>query len=119
MQKFNSHGISLLSIPSDVTQHHIMRFLSRSDLVTLSMSCSAMQKTFQKWMLGLGEMKTSKAKFQSNLLDDIFRVGCFSQLVWFQEKLKYLSAKDLNQKKQILVAAEGDQLFLSCDAYLK
>ncbi len=41
-------------------------------------------------MLGLGEMKTSKAKFQSNLLDDIFRVGCFAQLVWFQEKLKYL-----------------------------
>ncbi len=118
MQKFNSHGISLLSIPSDVTQHHIMRFLSRSDLVTLSMTCTTMQKTFQKWNIGLGETKTSKAEFQSNLLDDIFRVGCFSQLVWFQENLKYLSAKDLNQKKKILVAAEGDQLLLSCDTYI-
>ncbi len=111
MQKFNPRDISLLSVPSDVVKHHIMRFLSLADLLTLSMSCTTMQKIFQKWMLGRGETKASKAKFQSKLLNDIFRVGCYSQLVWFQENLEYLSMNKLNRKHHILVAAEGDQLY--------
>ncbi len=36
MQQLNPLSASLLSVPSDVTQHHIMRFLSRADLVMLS-----------------------------------------------------------------------------------
>ncbi len=65
-----------------------------------------MQKIALKRILSLGrENDISKAQFQAHLLDDIFRVGCFSQLIWFQKSLKYLSKDKLNEKKRILVAA--------------
>ncbi len=65
-------------------------------------------------MLSLGrENDISKAQFQAHLLDDIFRVGCFSQLIWFQKSLKYLSKDKLNEKKRILVAVKGDKIFYS------
>ncbi len=101
---------ALVSIPSDVTQQHIMRLLSRADLVALGMTCSAMQKIFSRWMLCLDEKERSKARFQSELLDELFRVGCFSQLVWFQKSLKYLCRDKLNEKKKILLASKGDEL---------
>ncbi len=87
MQQLHS---SIFSIPSDVTQQHLMRHLSRADLVALSMTCKTMQRIFAKWMLFSGNMENSKARFQALLLDDIFGVGYFSQLVWFQETYKYL-----------------------------
>ncbi len=101
---------ALVSIPSDVTQQHIMRLLSRADLVVLGMTCSAMQKIFSRWMLCLDKKERSKARFQSELLDELFRVGCFSQLVWFQKTLKYLCRDKLNEKKKILLASKGDEL---------
>ncbi len=104
----NTWTASLLSLPSDVTQQHIMRFLSRADLVVLSMTCTAMRKTFSKWMISFGREAIFKAVFRSELMDDLFRVGSFPQLVWFQKTLKCASKIELNQSEQILVAIRGD-----------
>ncbi len=113
MQRPYSWKGSLLSLPSDVTQQHIMSFLSRADLVVLSMTCTAMQKIFSKWMISLGQGKEIlKALFRSELIDDLFRVGSFTQLVWFQKTLKYISKTKLNKSKQILVAIRGEYIFL-------
>ncbi len=71
------------------------------------MTCTSMQKIFLNWMLSLRK-EVAKVQFQAALLRDIFRVGCFSQLVWFQETLKYISKTKLNKNEQILVAIEGD-----------
>ncbi len=65
-----------------------------------------MRKIFKTWVLAcLGNQKTSK--FQRELLEEILREGSFGQLVWFKEKLKYLSGNELNEKAKILVAFEG------------
>ncbi len=110
MQQFKPPSASLLSIPSDVTLHHLMRFLSRADLLVLSLTCTAMRKIYLKWILSLEDETREKERFQSDTLDDIFRYGSIDQLVWFQQTLKYLSLVKLNEKKQILVAVKGDPL---------
>ncbi len=109
MQQFSQPNDTLVSVPSDVAVHHLFRILSRADLVALSMTCTAMQKMFMKWILILGKKeKIWKARFQSELLEEIFHVGCFHQLVWFQKSLNYLSRTSLDQRKHILIAAKGD-----------
>ncbi len=108
MQHFNSQIPSILSIPSDVIQHHLIRWLSRADLVILAMTCKSMQKIYVKWLLRLSQQKS---QLQSDVLDDIFRWGSYSQLIWYQENLKYLLMKGLNDKKKILIAANGEQIF--------
>ncbi len=112
MQQLNQHSTSLLSVPYDVTQHYLLRFLSRPDLVVLSLTCTRMQQIFTKWLCCVESKKISKAEFQSKLMDDIFREGSFGQLVWFQENLKYLSKTTMDQTKQTYIAAKG--FFISC-----
>ncbi len=107
MQQFDLYIVSLLTIPFDVMQHHLLRFLSRADLVTLSMTCTAMQKLFVRWMLCSDKTKASKAQLQADVFDDIFLRGSFGQLIWFQNTLKYLSLTEMDQKKQVPKAARG------------
>ncbi len=115
MQQLKTTSASLLSVPSDVIQHHLICYLSRADLVVISTTCTIIRKIFLKWKLCLGEKKGSQAQFQSDLLNDIFRVGRIGQLVWFQKNLKYLSMTELNHKEQILVAFRGDLTLSSCN----
>ncbi len=72
------------------------------------MTCTFMRKLVMTWLKCAGKKETPKTRFQSAVLDDIFRGGNFKQLIWFQENLKYLSAAELNEKKKLLVAFEGD-----------
>ncbi len=107
----HSYGASLVSIPSDVIHQHIIPFLSRADLIILSVTCTKMQKLFSKWMLCFGEKLLSKAQFQRHLLNEMFRRGSFAQLVWFQETLKYFSMPETNQNLTIIYALGGDWQF--------
>ncbi len=102
MQQYNTSA-SLALVPYEVLHYHIIRFLSLADLLITSMTCKALRKLIIK---SLDKQKVSK--FQQGLLDE----GSFEQLVWFQENLKYLSKTELNQKKQILVAFEGEKCFI-------
>ncbi len=107
MQSLNSwSNASLVSIPADVTQHYVMRFLPCQDLVVLSMTCETLRKIFAKWLICNKEI--SQAPFQSQVLDDIFLEGNFSQLVWFQKTLKYSSLNNMNLRQQMLIAAKGN-----------
>ncbi len=107
----HSRDATLVSLPSDVVHHHILPYLSRADLIILSMTCIKMQKLYSKRMLCSDEKSLSKTKCQSRLLDEIFRRGSFAQLFWFQETLKYLSMSMLNQNQTILLALRGDWRF--------
>ncbi len=103
IMQLNSWTASIFSLPSDVTQQDIMTFLSRADLVAMLMTCKAMQKIALKRMLSLGrENDISKAQFQAHLLDDIFRVGCFSQLIWFQKSLNIYQKISLTRRNGFL-----------------
>ncbi len=106
MQQSDQKSASLFSVPSDVIQHHLMRYLSRADLVVLSMTCETLRKIFAKWLICNKEI--SQAPFQSQVLDDIFLEGNFSQLVWFQKTLKYSSLNNMNLRQQMLIAAKGN-----------
>ncbi len=110
-QEVISKSTYLFSVPSDVIQNRLMHFLARSDLVILSMTCKAMQKIFIKWKLDTSQKKMTKGQFQGKLIEDLFRGGSFSQVLWFQKTLKYLLLTELDREKQILLAATGDHFF--------
>ncbi len=83
-------GSAMLSIPSDVLEHHILKELHLSSLV----ACSLVSQLRRLSSLRLSALPKNKFN-QSTILQDIFRNGSANLLSWFQACLQYPSIADL------------------------
>ncbi len=81
-----------------------MPFISCADLVALSMTCKKMKKLFDN-LVQEGQIE---AHFRSEVFKDIFRFSSYSQLVWFQKTLKYLSRDMINDRSNLLLTVRGE-----------
>ncbi len=107
---------SLLSVPSDVITQHVYPSLSCADLATSSMTCATLRKVYLKFSARHVATTSTQLEpyeghdFQRKLLESLFQVGSFSQLLWFQNILKYPGIHDLSwlvKPKYVSLAAKG------------
>ncbi len=118
-----SHSLSILSLPSDVLQHHIFIAVDRPSILSCCLTCTSFRNTI------------SRMEFQYRnwlVLREIFRGGYVRLLLWFQDVLKYpklWKLKPVPIEGQIMfqvdntdhfaeLAAEGCIIFQVCFAFI-
>ncbi len=79
--------LSLIRLPVDVSNHHILARLSSASLLACSITCSYLRKI----SLRIISKRTpeSNLSLQRDILHDLFKEGYLKLLILFQEKLLY------------------------------
>ncbi len=97
----------LITIPVDVTLHHIFSYLQQTSLISCSLSCSFLNKVYTRFA-----RSAICKKQKADILREIFREGSMNLLLWFQQFLKYPSLDDMRSQPSFMLecasnAAEG------------
>ncbi len=102
---FASRTVSLIDIPREVLEFHVLKFIGISSLISCSLVCSLLRRISSR----LSKMKTVKGN-QDKIMEDIFGNGYLNLLGWFQSTLQFPSAAKLTDElflRSILLAVEG------------
>ncbi len=99
---------SLLSIPTDVLEHHIFKYFDTPILLVCSHVCSQLRKHSSRRLCELPHLK----RHQNTILLEIFRNGWTDLLSWFQALLRYPSIASLSELRSALL----EQCLSSCQS---
>ncbi len=103
-----SSSQTFLSILPDVLEHCIFSFLSLPDLISCSLVSSQLRKIYQR-----RDWKTAGLSKHMKILEEIYKGGSISLLLWFQSALRYPVLSSLNRFRQhscLRLAAEGTEM---------
>ncbi len=86
--------ITLLSIPSELFEHHIFSALDLASTVACAFTCSKLQKIIIRSRI----TALSRPDRQMTILENIFQIGNVNLLLWFYRHLQYPHIKIMEGK---------------------
>ncbi len=95
----STSGLSILSIPFDVIDHHIFKYLNASSMVACSQVCSKLRTHYS---IRLSELPKNYRN-QNSILQEIFGIGSLNLLGWFQARLGYPSIAVMRDLRPVLL----------------